>query len=88
MHDHRRIGDPVARLKDLDAACRERGLRYRWRTWQEDGMWHAEVQAGYADADWRPTGACPRWGGTGATEAEAMRSPVDAAFDHWTGRRA
>lgn len=57
--------------------------RYRWRTNQQDGQWHAEVQAGYADEDWKPTGACPRWGSTGSTEAEALERAVGFALSYW-----
>lgn len=58
--------------------------RYRWRTSQEGGGWHAEVQAGYADDQWHITGACPRWGGSGVDQASALADAVGSAMHYWS----
>jgi len=72
--------DPLNTLGATKAA----DWRYRWRTLRADTGWQAEVQAGYADAAWRPTGACPRWTGKGDTEQAALDNAVSAAVHYWT----
>lgn len=57
--------------------------RYRWKSWAEGARWHAEVQAGYADDQWRIAGACPRWGGSGDDEAAALAEAVRSAVHFW-----
>ncbi|MBY0306671.1 MAG: hypothetical protein K2W86_16155 [Sphingomonas sp.] len=73
-------------MPELDeiAATMPPDWRYRWRTTHTADGWSADVQAGYADERWRTTGACPRWGGTGATEREALAEAVDSAVHYWT----
>lgn len=69
---------------DEIAAMMPRDWRYRWRTTRTADGWSADVQAGQADERWRPTGACPLWGGTGATEQEAVDEAVASAVQYWT----
>lgn len=57
--------------------------RYRWKTWPEGGRWHAQVQAGYADDQWKATGAFPRWGGSGDDEVTALAEAVGSAVQFW-----
>lgn len=69
---------------DAIAATMPSDWRYRWGTTCTDSGWSAVVQAGYADERWRTTGACPTWGGTGATEREALAEAVASAVHYWT----
>lgn len=73
-------------VADLDAIAATKACdwRYRWRSRPTPRGWAAEVQAGYADQSWRPTGACPLWGGHGETEAEALADAVSSAIQYWT----
>jgi hypothetical protein len=78
------LTDPIAAL---DAMAADPGWRWPWRyrcrtARRDDGTWQAEVQAGYFDANWKPIGATPRWGGAGATEAEALAKAAQSAIDY------
>lgn len=70
-------------LADLAAYCAGAHLRWRWFTRPARVGWQAEVQCGQADAQWQRIGAFPRWGGNGASAAEALRAAADAALAHW-----
>lgn len=72
----------IAALEAI-AATMPADWRYRWRTRPTTRGWSAEVQAGYADAQWRPTGACPLWGGTGPTEEAALIDAIASALQYW-----
>lgn len=69
-------------LAPLIAVCRRRRIGYCWRTTQIGDHWEAEAQAGYF-TDGKPHGHCPRWGGQGNEEADALRIAVSAAVDGW-----
>ena len=69
---------------DQISATKPADWRYRWRTTRTDTGWQAEVQAGYADSAWRPTGACPCWTGKGDTERAALDRAVSGAIHYWT----
>lgn len=85
VDDHQRviaaIIEPLAEFERSNTLAWQ--WRYRWRTWRDAGRWHAEVQAGYADDQWKITGACPRWGGTGVDEATALDEAVRSAVHFW-----
>jgi hypothetical protein len=74
----------MTKLEELAALCRASGLRYRWQTRRTADGWEAEVQAGQADANWMPTGAFPRWGGSGDTEEEAITIAAGHALWYWS----
>lgn len=73
----------IAELEAI-AATKAADWRYRWRCRRTANGWKADVQAGYADERWRPTGAFPWWGGSGATEAEALAAAIASAIQYWT----
>lgn len=84
MSDRNAIEQTLAPLREFESSnTLQWRWRYRWRTWCDAGRWHAEVQAGYADDDWKPTGAFPLWGGSGADEITALAEAVYSAVNYW-----
>jgi hypothetical protein len=66
-------------LAPLINACRWKGLRYGWRTWEKDGVWRAEIHAG----DRVRWGAHPCWTGKGASEEAALGIASSYAIAYW-----
>jgi hypothetical protein len=69
----------LAMLTPLIDACRWKHLKYGWRTWADDGTWHAEIHAG----DRARRGAHPIWSGKGATEEAALGIASAYAIGYW-----
>lgn len=62
-------------LSEMRAAKPGIAINKRVRTVGE--KWEAEVRAGFAN------GAYPKWGGSGATETEAIEDALSSAHHYW-----
>lgn len=75
MTDYPQILEPIV------AICLRKNMRFRWKTWEEEGHWLASVQMYHPDGN----GARPVWQETSDTEDAALSRAVGHAVQYWGG---